>query len=145
MSNRYCFRLARNAPISQIHFVFGITLYMFRAAFPSTNTNSRLYIQHQVYVQQVLLPGSNQVIVSVWHIPVAVCTAFNSWWWTERSSETCRVLFQNKINLRYCASGWFYYGNILRCTALWTPKKICCLFSLFDVQLYKYLSSCDIQ
>ena len=28
-------------------------------------------------------------------------------------SETCRVLFQNKINLRYCASGWFYYRNIL--------------------------------
>jgi len=27
-------------------------------------------------------------------------------------TETCRVLFQNKINLRYCASGWFYYRNI---------------------------------
>jgi len=26
-----------------------------------------------------------------------------------RSPETCRVLFQNKINLRYCASGWFYF------------------------------------
>jgi len=26
-------------------------------------------------------------------------------------SETCRMLFQNKINLRYCASGWFYYRN----------------------------------
>jgi len=24
----------------------------------------------------------------------------NSWWWTERPSKTCRVLFQNKINLR---------------------------------------------
>ena len=21
------------------------------------------------------------------------------------------MLFQNKINLRYCASGWFYYRN----------------------------------
>jgi len=29
----------------------------------------------------------------------------------ERPSETCRVLFQNKVNLRYCASGWFYYRN----------------------------------
>jgi len=27
----------------------------------------------------------------------------------ERPSETCKVLFQNKINLRCCASGWFYY------------------------------------
>jgi hypothetical protein len=35
------------------------------------------------------------------------------WWWTERPSETCRVLFQNKINFRYCASSWFYYRNIL--------------------------------
>ena len=39
------------------------------------------------------------------------------------SIKECRVLFQNKINLRYCASGWFYYGNILRCTVLQTSKK----------------------
>jgi len=45
----------------------------------------------------------------VWHIPDAVCTVLDSWWWTERLSKTCRVLFQNKINLRYCASGWFYH------------------------------------
>jgi len=35
-------------------------------------------------------------------------------------SETCGVLFQNKINLRYCASGWFYCRNLLRCTVLQT-------------------------
>jgi len=23
------------------------------------------------------------------------------------------VLFQNKINVRYCASGWFYYRKLL--------------------------------
>jgi len=28
------------------------------------------------------------------------CTVLNSWRWMERPSETCRVLFQNKINLR---------------------------------------------
>jgi hypothetical protein len=43
---------------------------------------------------------SKQVGVCVWHIPDAVCTVLNSWWWMERPSETCRVLFQNKINLR---------------------------------------------
>jgi hypothetical protein len=37
---------------------------------------------------------------TVWHIPDAVCTALDSRWWTERPSETCRVLLQNKINLR---------------------------------------------
>jgi len=33
---------------------FGITLYMFRTVFPSIIRNLRLYIQHQVYVIQVL-------------------------------------------------------------------------------------------
>jgi len=45
----------------------------------------------------------------LWHIPDAVCTVLDSWWWTEKPSETCRALFQNKINLRYCAPGWFYF------------------------------------
>ena len=31
----------------------------------------------------------------------AVCTVLNSWWWTEQSSETCRVSLQNKINLTH--------------------------------------------
>jgi len=26
-----------------------------------------------------------------WHVPDAVCTVF-SWWWVEKSSETCRAL-----------------------------------------------------
>jgi len=34
-----------------------------------------------------------------------------------------RVLFQNKINLRYCAFSWFYYRNILRCMVLQTLKN----------------------
>jgi len=33
------------------------------------------------------------------HLPLAVCTVLNSWWWTERPPETCRVSFQNKIYL----------------------------------------------
>jgi len=28
---------------------------------------------------------------------IAVCAVTNSWWWTEKLSETCRVLFQNKF------------------------------------------------
>jgi hypothetical protein len=43
-----------------------------------------------------LVPASKQVAVSVWHMPVAVCTVLNSWWWTERPSETYRVLYKNK-------------------------------------------------
>ena len=83
-------------------FYFGITLYMFWTVFPSI-ISSGLYIQQQVYqtgtVVCLLATASKQTTVPVWHIPVAVCTVLNSWWWTERPSKTCRVLFQNKINL----------------------------------------------
>jgi hypothetical protein len=59
-----------------------------------------------------LVPASKQPAVTVWHTPDSVCTVLDSRWWTERPSVTCRVLFQNKINLRYCASGWFYWRMI---------------------------------
>jgi hypothetical protein len=59
-----------------------------------------------------LVPDSKQSPELVWHIPDAVCTVLNSWWWTDRPSKTWRVLFQNK--LRNCASSWFYYRNISR-------------------------------
>ena len=86
-------------------FYFGIALYMFRTVSPSIIRSLRLYIQHQVYVIWFCIRRT------VWQIPDAVRTVLDSWWWTKRLSETCRVLFQNKINLRYCASGWFYYRN----------------------------------
>jgi len=35
-------------------FYLGTTLYMFRTVFPSIIRRLRLYIQHQVYVKQVL-------------------------------------------------------------------------------------------
>ena len=63
--------------------------------------------------------------ISVWHVPDAVCTVLDSWWWTERPSETCRVLFQNKINLRYCGSGWFCYRKfITMLTKIWPLLSI---------------------
>jgi Zn-dependent protease with chaperone function len=65
-------------------FYFGIPLYMFWMVFPFIRS-SWLYIQQQVYVKQILL---------------SACAVLNSWWWTERLSKICRVVFQNKINLR---------------------------------------------
>jgi hypothetical protein len=94
-------------------FYFGTTHYMFRTVSPSIVSSLRLYIQHQVRYD-------------------AVCTVLDPWWWTERLSETCRVLFQNKINLRYCASGWFYYRNILRCTVLETSEMNCVYLLVYD-------------
>jgi hypothetical protein len=37
-----------------------------------------------------------QTDTAVWQMLVAVCTVLNSWWWTERPSETCTAPFQNK-------------------------------------------------
>jgi len=71
---------------------------MFRTVSPSIIMSLRLYIQHQAYAIQVLW-----LLASVPAI-----------------KQPHNLLFQNKINLRYCASGWFYYRNILRCTALQT-------------------------
>ena len=99
-------------------FYFGTTLYMFRTVPLSIIRSLRLYIQHQLYVIQV-----SCLLASIWHKPDVICTVLDSWWWTERPSETCRVLFQNKINLRCRASGWFYYRNILRRTVLQTGTK----------------------
>jgi len=81
-----------------------------------------LSVHHQEFKTVHTATGICQTDTATCLLPVAVCTVFNSWWWTERPSETCRVLFQNKINLRYCASDWFYYRNILRCTVLWTSN-----------------------
>jgi len=39
-------------------------------------------------------PASKQSAKPVWHIPIAVCTVLDSWRWTEKLSQTCRVLFQ---------------------------------------------------
>ena len=37
----------------------------------------------------------------------------DSWWWTEKLSGTCRVLFQ-KLIWEISASRWFYYKNYFR-------------------------------
>jgi hypothetical protein len=58
-----------------------------------------------------LVPASKQSAESVWHIPGAVCIVLDSWWWTEKPAQTCRMLLHNKINLKTGASCWFYYRN----------------------------------
>ena len=73
---------------------FRMTLYMFRMVSPTIIRSSRLYIHKQAFVTQILLSGRLQADSSI--CLVAVCTVLNSWWWSERPSETCRVSFQNK-------------------------------------------------
>jgi len=61
-----------------------------------------------------------------------------------KTSETCRMLFQNKLNLRYCASGWFYYRNILWCTVLQMSnmylRLTCCWFYCNAMSAYLYIA-----
>jgi len=127
--------------INQMHnisnlFYLGTTLYMFRTVSQFIIRSLRMYIQHKAYAIQALwllasgnemefhfVPASKQSAKSVWHTPDAVCTVLDSWWWTERPSETCRVLLQNKINLWYSAFGWFYYRNILWFMVLQTSTQ----------------------
>jgi len=52
-----------------------------------------------------------------------VCTVKNCWWWTEKLSETCRILFQKQI-WEISASGWFYYKNLARCM-FWRMPLLC--------------------
>jgi len=54
---------------------------------------------------------------------IAVCTVKNSWWWTEKLSETFKVLFQ-KLIWEISASSLFYYKNLSRCTVNWTSNSI---------------------
>jgi len=55
---------------------------------------------HSTCFGQYFCPSSGvQICTYSNQIDTVVCTVFNSWWWTERRPETCRVSFQNKINL----------------------------------------------
>jgi len=48
---------------------------------------------------------------------IAVSTVKNSWWWTEKLSETCRVLFQ-RWTWEISAPSWFWYKNLSRWTVI---------------------------
>jgi len=55
--------------------LFGVTPYMFRTVFPSIISSSRLYIQQQAYVKQILLSACYQADSSI--CLIAVYTVLN--------------------------------------------------------------------
>ena len=77
-------------------FYFGTTLYMFRTVFPSIIRSLGLYIQHHTIQVLWLLAGKQP----------------------QNLYELYLIMYlqsytpDDKINLRYCASGWFYYRKI---------------------------------
>ena len=59
---RPCIVIYLYSKTNQMHqciklFYFGMTIYMFGTVFPSIIRSSRLYIQQQAYVKQILLPA----------------------------------------------------------------------------------------
>jgi len=114
-------------------FYFVTTLYMFRSLRPSLGVQDCTYsIRYMSYRFCGCLLRVASTTGPEWYD--AVCAVLDSWWWTERPSETCRVLFQNKINLRYCAFDWFYYGNItMHGPTNVTFVGLCCIMTSCDV------------
>ena len=95
----------------KIHFILEQHTTCFGLSLRPSSEVSRLYIQHQIYVT---VSGGSLLAGTRWN-----CVP-------SRQSETCRVLFQNKMNFTHCGSGWFYYTNILRCTVLRTSSLYRC-------------------
>ena len=103
MSARNYHYLQRNNPeqhSSQLLRSRGLKSLKVRATWKESKfkINSQIFIVKPTRCTNVSnLPASihasKQSAVSAWHMPVAVRTVLNSWWWVETPSETCRVCF----------------------------------------------------
>jgi predicted phage tail protein len=84
-------------PSSQIYF-WNRTLHVSGRVSVYHQESSTLYtaigIRHTGYADCLLARSGWNSAKPVWHIPIAVNTVLDSWWLTEKLSETCRVLFQ---------------------------------------------------
>jgi len=57
----------------------------------SNTVHTAIGICHTGYAD-CLLASSQHNLYDI--LPIAMCTGLDSWWWTEKLSETGRVLFQ---------------------------------------------------
>ena len=72
----------RSILISSSHLRLGLTVSLESFLFTSPVQTGKSYLFGPTFR------------IIVWHIPTAVYTVLDCWWWTEKMSETCRVLFQ---------------------------------------------------
>ena len=89
-----CIVIYFHSKTNQMHnisnlFYFGTTLFMFRTVFPSIIRSSRLYIQHQVYVKQVL------------------------WLLASKQNRSQKFHFHSNTNQMHKISNFFYFGTTL--------------------------------
>jgi hypothetical protein len=120
--------------------VYWISLYMFRTVFPSIIRSSRLYIQYQVHsyviqfrwmhasghemgLQFHLVPASKQS-KNVYDIRVYLNLYVQSWTPDDGWKEGPKHVEWYSVNSKNCASSWFCYRNISRCTVPWTSNDV---------------------
>ena len=101
-------------------FYFGTTLYRFLTVSPSIIRSIRLYIQHQVYVIQVLWlqPQNLYDIYLILYMQSQTPDDGRR----DRPKHVESSSKKKKVNLSYCASGWFCYRTILRRMVLQTSS-----------------------
>ena len=119
---------------------------MFRTVFPSIVRCSRLYIQQQAYVKQILLasrnkmfhlaPASKQTAVSVWRLLLYVQS------WTPddgRKDHTKHVEWYSKWNKIWDIDAFsrFYYRNILKSVKVIFLAKILSVLTFKPIILAK--------
>ena len=68
-----------------------------------SSTVPRIHSNRYMSYRLCCLSASIQSALPVWHIPIAVYTVLDYWWWTVNLSETCRDQYQNKSE-KQCSS-----------------------------------------
>jgi len=100
LSNRYCCLLAIYNETNKVHqcirliLFWNDNLHVSDGLSPHHQEFKTVHPASGICQTYCRLLASNQTAVSVWQMPVVLCTVLNSWWWTERPYETCN----SKIN-----------------------------------------------
>jgi hypothetical protein len=109
-----------------------ISLYMFQTVFLSIIRSPRLYIQHWLFASRPemefhLGPTSKQS-TNLYHIYLTLYVQSRT---PDYGWKDCpKHVEWYSINLKNCASSWFYYRNISQCMVPWTSKITCEVESL---------------
>jgi len=79
----------------KLYMFLTVCLSIIRSLF--TVHSAMVYVIHVCRQLSRSICSSKAVYKPVWHIPLLSVHWINSWWWTNKLSETCRVSCQNKF------------------------------------------------
>ena len=110
---------------SKLHILLYLETAIYGSVCTSTHHQERiqLYLQHLVFVTQLVLPFATAADSSNCVTNNKCCrySCMRSWWWVEVPAETC-IAVSRYNKLCNVASCWIYTGIFLRCTDSWTLK-----------------------